>query len=157
MSSGHGETWVPLGKQTLPTEDADSGLGHIVPIRAYKMVFSLLIVLTLVTVWAADQDFGVFNLVVAIGIASIKAAMVTLFFMHLNWESKIAWGIVIYPLFIFILILCGTLGDEMVRTQPTPSPSMERLSGQSEKSKAAEGAAEGSHAVPAGQAAPSAH
>jgi xanthine/uracil/vitamin C permease (AzgA family) len=54
------------------------------------------------------------------GIASVKAGIVTLIFMHLNYESKIIWGIVIYPIFIFILLVAGTLGDNSLKKQPVP-------------------------------------
>ena len=66
------------------------------------------------------MHFGIFNLVVALGIATVKAALVTLYFMHLNWESRVYWIIVIYPLFIFALIVGGTLGDEMAKQATIP-------------------------------------
>jgi cytochrome c oxidase subunit 4 len=118
--SGHDQKWQRLGDGKLLTEDAHTGLGHIVSIDTYRGVFISLVALTFITVWAAMQDFGMFNLVVAMGIASLKAGIVTLMFMHLNYESKIIWGIVIYPLFIFVLILGGTLGDATIKQQPIP-------------------------------------
>lgn len=114
--------WRRLGKGLLPTEDQESGLGHIVPLQLYWWVFVSLLLLTFITVWAATQDFGIGNLAIAMGIATVKAATVTLFFMHLNWESKITWGIVIYPLFIFGLILIGTLGDAAISIEESPKP-----------------------------------
>jgi len=58
------------------------------------------------------------HIFIAMGISTIKAGIVTLMFMHLNYENKIVWGIVIYPLFIFTLILAGTLGDAAVKRSP---------------------------------------
>ena len=120
MGEHEGVQWVRLGDGSLPTEDADTGLGHIVSLGTYFGVYFSLILLTVVTVWAAFQDFGVFNLFVAMGIATAKAGVVTLMFMHLNYESKIVWGIVAYPLFIFLLILAGTLGDASVKKTAQP-------------------------------------
>ena len=120
MSGAHSESWDRLGDGKLLTEDADVGLGHIVSVTTYNWVFFTLLVLTAATVWAAFQDFGVLNLAIALGIATAKAGAVTLFFMHLNFENKIFWGIVIYPLFIFVLILLGTLGDSAVTRPPVP-------------------------------------
>ncbi len=114
-----GQDWPQLGSGELITEDMEVGLGHIVPVKIYNSVLASLLVLTGITVLVASHDFGIFNLVVALGIATLKAAIVTLFFMHLSWESKIVWGIVIYPLFIFALILGGTLGDEVIKEIPT--------------------------------------
>ena len=123
---GHSDKeWKRLGDGSLITEDAQVGLGHIVPVRLYNLVFTALLMLTIVTVWVAQYDIGgghgAMNLAVAMLIATIKAALVTLYFMHLNWESKITWGIVIYPLFIFALIVAGTLGDFSVKERITPS------------------------------------
>lgn len=123
MASHDDQTWTRLGKGTLLTEDAKTGLGHIVSIEVYKAVYASLIALTMITVWAAFQDFGIFNLFIALGIATVKAGVVTLMFMHLNYEDKIVWGIVIYPLFIFVLILAGTLGDAAVK-QVAPPPNL---------------------------------
>lgn len=86
----------------------------------YNAVFLSLLLLTALTIWAATQHFGVFNLVVALLIATVKAAVVTLYFMHLNWESRTYWVIVIYPLFVFALIVGGTLGDEMAKQATAP-------------------------------------
>ena len=113
-------TWKRLGDGSLPTEEQDQGLGHIVPLPVYNCVFLSLLLFTALTLWAATQHFGVFNLVVALGIATVKAALVTLYFMHLNWESRIYWVIVIYPLFVFALIVGGTLGDEMAKQGVAP-------------------------------------
>jgi cytochrome c oxidase subunit 4 len=118
--AGHDKKWQRLGDGKLLTEDPLTGLGHIVSIDVYKGVFISLVVLTIITVWAACQDFGVLNLFIAMGIASFKAGIVTLMFMHLNYESKIIWGIVIYPLFIFLLIVAGTMGDAAIKKQPIP-------------------------------------
>lgn len=114
------ENWKRLAKHEIPAEDMDNGLGHIVPIPLYNLIFGSLIALTVVTVWAATQDFGHFNVPIALCIATVKAALVTLYFMHLNWENKIIWGIVIYPLFILALILGSNIGD--VATKDTPIP-----------------------------------
>ena len=107
--------WNYLGDGSLRPEDPDKGLGHIVPIKTYNTVFISLLVLTAFTVAAATIDIGPFNLPLALAIATFKAAIVTLFFMHLNYEHKFIWGIVIYPIFVYLLMVLGTLGDEAVK------------------------------------------
>lgn len=116
----HAGHWPRLGDGSVPAEDMDEGLGHIVSIPVYNRVYLTLVGLTVLTVTTAAVDFGPLSLIVALGIATFKAGIVTLFFMHLNYENKIFWGIVIYPLFIFLLILLGTLGDEQVKEYPGP-------------------------------------
>jgi caa(3)-type oxidase subunit IV len=119
-ASGHGSEWVRLGDGSLITEDAKVGLGHMVSVETYTMTLLTLLALTFITVFAATIDFGALSLTVALLIATVKAGIVTLIFMHLNFESKIIWGIVIYPLFIFALLLAGTLGDYSVKDKPSP-------------------------------------
>lgn len=48
-----------------------------------------LFVLTAITVWIAAFDFGsnFVNLMIAMAIATVKATLVVLFFMHLRWEK----------------------------------------------------------------------
>ena len=48
-----------------------------------------LLILTGLTIGAAFIDLGSGNVVVALGIASIKASLVALFFMHLRWEKPV--------------------------------------------------------------------
>lgn len=136
MAGGTNVKWERLGDSSLITEDADSGLGHIVSTEVYTKVYFTLLVLTMITVWAAFQDFGVFNLFVALGIASLKAGVVTLMFMHLHYEGKVIWGIVIYPLFIFLLILAGTLGDASIKKTPTPMHGKDVIAAEAASKKA---------------------
>lgn len=116
----HGKEWKKLGDGSLPTEDQHSGLGHIVSVPTYKAVFYSLLMLTFLTVWAAMHHFGIFNLALALIIASIKATLVGMFFMHLKFESKLLWIIAIYPFFILGLMILGTLGDTSVKPLPQP-------------------------------------
>ncbi len=53
-------------------------------------IFVTLMLLTLLTVGITAFDFGYrLNLVVALGIALIKAILVGLYFMHLRWDPPI--------------------------------------------------------------------
>ena len=73
------------------TEDHHAGgTGHIVDPRILVSVFLSLLVLTVLTVAASMIDLGAFNIWLALGIASLKATLVALFFMHLFWERPIA-------------------------------------------------------------------
>lgn len=117
----HGKPWRKLASYSVPVEDPDEGLGHVVPIQVYNAVYLSLIALTFFTIWVALHDFGNWNIVIAMMIATLKAAVVTVIFMHLHWEHKIIWGIVTYPIFVFLLILGSTMGDLMVQDYPTPA------------------------------------
>ena len=119
--AGHGTNqWKKLGDGSTPSEDPGIGLGHIVSIRTYNYVFVSLICLTLITVWVATHDLGALNVIIAMLIATVKATVVALLFMHLNYENKLIWMIVVYPVFILGLMLLGTVGDASVKEKVVP-------------------------------------
>ncbi|MGD1097041.1 MAG: cytochrome C oxidase subunit IV family protein [Bryobacteraceae bacterium] len=60
-----------------------------------------LLILTGITVGASYIDFGSGNVVIALFIASIKAILVALFFMHLRYEKPVN-GIVAAAGFLFL-------------------------------------------------------
>ncbi|WP_069133294.1 cytochrome C oxidase subunit IV family protein [Rhodohalobacter halophilus] len=60
------------------------------------------------------------NIVVAIGIAVVKALLVVLFFMNLYWDSKFNSLLFIFSLIFFGLMIGITLLDTLFRNDPTP-------------------------------------
>lgn len=120
MGTPHGTPWKRLGDGSLLTQDADEGLGHIVEFKSYLNILLALLVLTIVTVAASRIDFGNFNKLVALGIASVKAYLVATTFMHLKFEKPLIIAYAIYPLVLLALMIGGTLGDEMDRKETIP-------------------------------------
>ena len=57
------------------------------PLKGYFAVWIALLVGTGITVYAATLDLAPYNAAVALGIATIKATLVTLFFMHV-WHAS---------------------------------------------------------------------
>ncbi|HEU5179415.1 MAG TPA: cytochrome C oxidase subunit IV family protein [Candidatus Polarisedimenticolia bacterium] len=89
--------------------------GHVVPVKVYLAVFTTLMVLTASTVAAAFIDLGPFNLPVAIAIATIKATLVILYFMHVRWNTRlIGLALALAVAWLFHLIV-GTFGDYLSR------------------------------------------
>jgi len=64
-------------------ESARMHAEHSVPLSVLIAVWLALMALTAATVAIAQLDLGRLDLVLAIGIATIKASLVCLFFMHL--------------------------------------------------------------------------
>jgi cytochrome c oxidase subunit 4 len=62
---------------------------HIVPLWVYLTVGGGLFILTGITVAVSFIPLGGWNVVVALGIATLKASLVALFFMHLLYDKKI--------------------------------------------------------------------
>jgi cytochrome c oxidase subunit 4 len=81
----------------------------------YVAVWAGLLVLTGATVAVSYFDLGLLNVVVALLIASAKASLVALFFMHLKFESKLVWTFALVPIFFLALIIGGTLSDTLFR------------------------------------------
>ncbi|MBI4953678.1 MAG: cytochrome C oxidase subunit IV family protein [Myxococcales bacterium] len=67
-----------------------------------------LLVLTVVTVVAARQDFGRLNLVIALAIATLKASLVAAFFMHLKYENRF-YLLVLASSLVFLAVMVGLI------------------------------------------------
>jgi cytochrome c oxidase subunit 4 len=96
-------------------QDVHDTLNHIVPPSIYIAIGSALLVLTGVTVAVSFVDLGVFNAVVALFIACLKATLVILFFMHVKYSSKLTKLTVFSGLFLFLVLIGLTLADYMTR------------------------------------------
>ncbi len=88
---------------------------HIIPTRVYYSIFAALLVLTGVTVWAAFIDMGAMNDVVALAIASTKASLVILYFMHVRYSSKLTWVFAAVGFLFLIILLSITMSDVLTR------------------------------------------
>jgi len=78
-------------------------------------VWAALIVLTAITVGVAEIDFQQLTVIVALLIASTKATLVAMYFMHLKFESKILVAMVVITVVIFFLFTLITLIDYWTR------------------------------------------
>jgi len=85
------------------------------PYRTYIFIWLSLLVLTVVTWLVSYVNLGLMNVVVAMFIASLKASLVALFFMHLRHENKLVWAFALFPLGFLMLIISGTLVDILLR------------------------------------------
>lgn len=83
-------------------DEEHGALGHVLPVRILAGVFIALLFLTVITVLVAKVDFGnhSINLAIAMLIATIKASLVVLYFMHLRYDR----------LFHSIILISALLG-----------------------------------------------
>jgi cytochrome c oxidase subunit 4 len=88
---------------------------HIVRPRVYLAIFGALMVLTAVTTGLAFINLGVFNPVIALAIACLKASLVVLFFMHIHYSSRLLKLTVAAGLFTFMLLIGLTMTDYISR------------------------------------------
>jgi cytochrome c oxidase subunit 4 len=88
---------------------------HIVQPLEYAFVYMALIAGTILTVVAAEIDLGVFNPIIALAIASTKAVIVILFFMHVKYQSRLVKITVGCGFFTFLVLVTMSLVDYMSR------------------------------------------
>jgi cytochrome c oxidase subunit 4 len=92
---------------------------HIVSPVIYIIIGGSLLVLTGLTVGASYLELGIFNPILAIAIACIKAVLVVLFFMHVKYSSKLTKLTVFCGLFTFLALIGMTLSDYFSRAWGT--------------------------------------
>ena len=88
---------------------------HIVSPKIYIVILFALLVGTAATVWASFLELGIWNPIVALAIATAKAMLVVLFFMHVKYTTKLTKLTVIAGIFIFLGLISMTLADYMSR------------------------------------------
>lgn len=92
-------------------QDVHDSLNHIVSPVIYVTIGASLLVLTGLTVWASYLELGVFNPVIALAIACLKATLVVLFFMHVKYSSKLTKLTIGAGIFTFVTLIAMTLSD----------------------------------------------
>ncbi|HST11392.1 MAG TPA: cytochrome C oxidase subunit IV family protein [Terriglobales bacterium] len=89
---------------------------HISSVKLYVGIWLALMVGTILTVVAATIDLGVFNPIVALAIATTKAVLVVLFFMHVKYaHEKLTKMVIVTAIFFFLILLSLTMADYATR------------------------------------------
>jgi cytochrome c oxidase subunit 4 len=94
------------------------------PMR-YFIVWALLMILTVTTVVTGHMELGNLNIVLALVIATIKATLVVLFFMHMTEAAGANRLVFVVSIVFCIVMMIGVFGDLWTRnpmTLPTGSP-----------------------------------
>ncbi len=97
--------------------DGTPAHGQTVPAPHHKVnylaIFILLVVLTVVTVVAAMFHIKdeLTKILLALAIASVKACAVIFYFMHMKFEGKLIYLILIVPVVFCIVLIFALLPD----------------------------------------------
>jgi cytochrome c oxidase subunit 4 len=106
---------APLATEAQSRHDAHAhghGLAHTMPVWMLVAVLGALMGLTVLTVSVTSFDLGSEgNLVVAMVIATIKAALVVTFFMHLLWDKKFHLILFLTAVLFVVLFLSMSITD----------------------------------------------
>jgi cytochrome c oxidase subunit 4 len=88
---------------------------HVIPQKIYVLVFVTLICLTLITVDVAFYNFGFLNIYIAMTIATCKALVVVLYFMHVRYSPKLTWIFAGAGIFWLIIMFALLVSDYVTR------------------------------------------
>jgi cytochrome c oxidase subunit 4 len=87
-------------------ESQRAAVAHVVPLRVLLAVWAALVLLTWITVAVTYVDLGNLNLWIAIAIATIKASLVALYFMHLRYDKPF-YGVILVGALLFVMLFIG--------------------------------------------------
>lgn len=90
--------------------------GHAT-IRTYTVIFIWLVVLMFLTIAAWTIDLGPLNILIAMGIASVKAALVLMYFMHVKFSGRLVWVFSTGAFLWLGILLVLTMADYVTRTK----------------------------------------
>ena len=96
-------------------------LGHVLPPRILLGVWAGLTVLTGLTLAAARVNLGGLNLWLAMVIATTKACLVALYFMHLRYDRPI-YAIIFLGALLFVTLFVGVVLLDTQSYQPQMIP-----------------------------------
>ena len=101
----------------------DDQVGHIVPIKFLVFICCILLFLTAVTVWVSRYDFTEINIaemgiIVALAVATVKATIVGLYFMHLRWDRAFV-GFIFVGSILFVVLFIGIALTDTMEYQPS--------------------------------------
>jgi len=82
----------------------------------YALILLALVIGTCLTWGIAFLDLGIWNPVVALTIAVIKAVLVVLFFMHIYYSNKLTKLTVAAGFFWLLIMITMSLSDYLTRT-----------------------------------------
>jgi cytochrome c oxidase subunit 4 len=84
--------------------------------KFYYTIWIALLCLTVITAAVSFVDLGPFNTVVALVIATVKALLVILFFMHVKYTSeKLTKTVIVAAVFWLFLLLALSMADYTTR------------------------------------------
>jgi cytochrome c oxidase subunit 4 len=88
----------------------------IVRKKTYVLIWAALICLTVLTAGVSEIDLGGWNAPVAMMIASTKALLVVMFFMHLRYEKqKVVWLALLAGVFWLSILFVLSMADYVTR------------------------------------------
>lgn len=79
---------------------------HVISYGMLTLIWVSLLILTGVTVYASTIDFGFLNVTIALSIATFKALLVIIIFMHIKYENSLL-KLMVFICFLILAIFIG--------------------------------------------------
>lgn len=115
--------------ETVDSKHGHDELAHPVPARILIGIWGALMLLTVVTVavtYLPIGDMPALGLWIAMGIATVKATLVALYFMHLRWDKPFH-SIVFVTALLCVMLLVGLALMDTKDYQPSIQEREQRL------------------------------
>lgn len=90
---------------------------HVHPTLFYVKIFVALVTLTLITVGLSRVHLGDYNFLIAVVVATIKASLVAMFFMHLKDDNRFNVLLFVGSLIFMGVFFVYTMNDTQHRGQ----------------------------------------
>ncbi len=98
-----------------PSHSTDEAHHEAHGIKRYVVVWLALLAGTVLTVWTGRMDLGGANIILALAIATTKATLVVLFFMHLYDTGGVNRLVFVVSFLFLIVLILGVFGDLTTR------------------------------------------
>ncbi len=102
-------------------EHSRLGFVHVVPLGVLVRVWLALMALTILTVAATWIDLGSLNLWLALAIATLKASLVVLYFMHMRYDAPFnAIVFLAALLFVMLFVVLALMDTQAYQSELIP-------------------------------------
>jgi cytochrome c oxidase subunit 4 len=88
---------------------------HVMSVQTNIVIFVALLVLLILTVGAAYLDLGMLAVPVAVAIATVKAILILLYFMHVKFGKKLIALFAVGAAYWIVILLIWTINDYATR------------------------------------------
>jgi cytochrome c oxidase subunit 4 len=101
----------------MQMSEHENSFVHVASVKLLLVVWVALMIGTWLTVAASNVDLGALNIWVGLGIATAKAVLVGLFYMHLRWDKPFN-SFVFLTAFLFLFLFIGFAMMDTLHYQP---------------------------------------
>jgi cytochrome c oxidase subunit 4 len=91
--------------------DHENSFVHVASVKLLLVVWIALMIGTWLTVAASNVDLGALNIWIGLGIATAKATLVALFYMHLRWDKPFNAFVFVGAFFLLFLFIGFAMMD----------------------------------------------